>query len=377
MVFELVYVSQAGNRSYWTMSHHFSKNDEKHCTWNSTTALTADLSKLYQKFPTIFAPKNKQRFYVEDGNNEKLLPVAKIARKAKTSKQDNSELSSSWPNWVGATMAKVIRHDHKYFAVAISYNNGYHFLDTTLNKNGGFVCPFCDSVRRWKEADKAAATAEMIISNTSFWTNYPKLNSHLLVVLDLRDGKSVWKADKEVVAMTSQQENQLNTQIEQLSARINQHLNDNCNNQLVVTDKTKDQPHFDFVQYNAADFFTSLKYILQCLAHKEELNKLLGWYDGKIIQDQLHVVELSDLAQLDAEKFVSYLQETRKVRRKVKDLAILVNTVADKMDFEGIINFLNINQSLSNSYQFRDHHAAEVLQGMMKQKSIKVDDQAD
>lgn len=374
MAFELVYVSQAGNRSYWTMSHHFSKNDEKHCTWNSTTALTADLSKLYQKFPTIFAPKNKQRFYVEDGDNEKLLPVADIARKVKTSKKDNSELLSPWPNWVGATITKEIRHDHKYFAVAISYNDSYHFLDTTLNKNGGFVYPFCDSVRRWKEADKAAATAEMIISNTSFWTNYPKLNSRLLVVLDLRDGKAVWKADKEVVAMTSQQENQLNTQIEQLSARIHQHLNDNCNNQLVVTDKTKDQPHFDFVQYNAADFFASLKYILQCLAHKEELNKLLGWYDGKIIQDQLHVVELSDLTHLDAEQFVHYLQETRKARRNVKDLATMVNTVADKMDFEGIINSLNTNQSLANSYQFRDHHAAEVLQGMMKQQSILLDD---
>ena len=110
--------------------------------------------------------------------------------------------------------------------------------------------------------------------------------------------------------------------------------------------------------------------MLECLIHRDELNRLLGWYDGKILQDQLHLVELVDFSSIDAAKFVQYLQKTRRIRREVKDLAVLVNTVADNMDAENIIKKLNGNQSLANKYQYRDKQAAEVLQDL----TVKTDE---
>lgn len=62
MAFELVYISQAGNRSYWTTTQHFTKSPESHYQWEGREQVVADFDQLKQQYPTIFGPKKTTRF---------------------------------------------------------------------------------------------------------------------------------------------------------------------------------------------------------------------------------------------------------------------------------------------------------------------------
>lgn len=361
MVFELVYLSQAGNRSYWTKTHHFTKNDGDHYAWDSQAALIKDFSRLCQEYPTIFGPKNDERFYVAEQGTDK---IEQLTTSATVTDDPQKEVDLS-PSWVSNKMIRKIKKDKKYYAVATRQQDTYRFLDTTLYKNGGFIHPLNTDVRRWKEDEKAIATARTLTTNQNFWSKYPDFENQYLMVLDLRNGKVIWSTDELQLDKLASQASALSDQLERLSQRLADHLDEQNRGSLTVTAQTEEQPSFDLATYNAMEFFASLKYVLQCLIHRDELNQLLGWYDGKILQDQLHLVELVDFSSIDVAKFVQYLQETRRIRRELKDLAILVNTVADNMDAENIIKKLSGNQSLANHYQFRDKQAAEVLQDLM------------
>lgn len=100
---------------------------------------------------------------------------------------------------------------------------------------------------------------------------------------------------------------------------------------------------------------------MQCLLRKSEINQLLEWLDGKVLQDQLHTVELVDRESIDASAFVNYMQTSRQKRRQVKDLAVLVNLVAANMDFNKVISRLVTTPALSNHYHYRDQEAAKQL----------------
>ena len=367
MAFELVYLSQAGNRSFWTLSHHFSKKADDHCSWDSRDDLVNDFSRLRDDYPTIFATKNDERFYVAKQGTEQLEQLTMIA--TSTDNLPLKEVEPS-PSWVSNKMTRKIKKDKKYYAVATRQQDTYRFLDTTLYKNGGFVYPLNADVRRWKEDDKAIATARTLTANQNFWSKYPDFDNQYLTVLDLRNGKVIWSTDDLQLDQLAVLASALSVRLDRLSQRVTDHLDDENRGSLTATAQTEEQPAFDLATYNAKDFFASLKYVLECLIHRDELNRLLGWYDGKILQDQLHLVELVDFSSIDAAKFVQYLQKTRRIRREVKDLAVLVNTVADNMDAENIIKKLNGNQSLANQYQYRDKQAAEVLQDL----TVKTDE---
>ncbi|WP_295747202.1 hypothetical protein [uncultured Limosilactobacillus sp.] len=364
MAFELVYVSKVGNRSYWTKAHHFSKKDDDHYRWDSRAALVSAFDQLRQDYPTIFGQKKVDRFYIGQPGTTELEQLTTVTDSTANRTPVPAEVDVS-PSWVSAKMAKKVKKDKKYYVVATRHEDSYHFLDTTLYENGGFVYPFNANVRRWKEEEKAVATAKTLTTNQRLWAKYPTFERQYLTVLDVRDGQVIWSTDEQQLDSIAVQVSQLSERLERLNQRLVSHFNDGERGTLTVTNQTADQPAFDLDTYNAVEFFRCLKYVLQCLVHRDQLNQFLGWYDGKIIQDQLHMVELTDLAAIDADKFVQYLQETRRIRREAKDLAVLVNTVADNMDVKNILNKLTGNMSLANHYQFRDHHAAEVLQNLI------------
>lgn len=374
MGFELMYLSRAGNRSYWTKGHHFSKNDHDHYVWDSQLALVADFDRLCQDYPTIFKPKKDERFYAGEQGTDNIKQLVSIAVPTEGHLPNGGQADQS-PLWVSNKIDKKMKKDKKYYVVAVMQDDNYHFLDTTLYENGGFVYPLNTDVRRWKEAEKAVATAEMLTDNQRFWLKNPAFNGQFLSVLDLRNGQAIWSSDERQPDSSFLRASKLTDQLDQLSQRLASHFNQQNRGSLMVTERTKEQPAFDLTTYNAVDFFNSLKYLLQCLIHREELNRLLGWYDGKILQDQLHVVELSDLSTINVDKFVQYLQKTRRIRREVKDLAILMNTVAANMDVENTIRKLNGNLSLANHYQYRDRQSAEVLQQLMVGDGQKVEDE--
>lgn len=366
MAFELVYISQAGNRSYWTTTQHFTKSPESHYQWEGREQVVADFDQLKQQYPTIFGPKKTTRFFISEVGSDHDEPLTTAVQTAEEvePKKDNE---AGWPKWVGPQMVKQITNDRALYAIAVDYQDNYHFLDTTLNDNGGLIAPFSDQVRRWKEAAKAVATANTLAVNKSFWANYPNIDQQVMLVINLRTGEVIWSTNHNEQTASSWQVTQLNNQLDQLSLRIEHHLQSSGQGQLTVTETTKDCPSFDLEQYNASQFFACFKYVLQCLNRRSEINQLLGRYDGEVLQDQLHLIELTDLSTVDLAQFAEYLQTTRRHRRQVKDLAVLVNIVAENTDTKEIIKQLNDNQSLSTTYQYRDRQAAAKLQAMLKQ----------
>lgn len=117
---------------------------------------------------------------------------------------------------------------------------------------------------------------------------------------------------------------------------------------------------------SAVKVFESLQYIVQALTYREAVNQLVNYYDQRVTQDQLHMAEFIDIKNIDAERFLNYLQLTRRQRRQFKDLSIILNTLAENMDIEAIINYLLAHPSLHNQYIFRDHQAALTMGKMIK-----------
>jgi hypothetical protein len=367
---QTISTTNSKSNSLWGLTNG-RKKAEDHRSWDTKLEVAEELSRLRQDFPTIFGAKKKERFYIHEIGTDNLSPINATAE-PKEQMEEKVVPEASWPEWVSPKMAKKISKDMKLFAVAVEVGDNYYFLDTTLYDNGGFIYPFGNRVRRWDEASKAVATAGSIATNKRFWSNFPELNPYSMRVLNLRTGEIVWDNGSGEQNMSTWETDQITRRIDQLSQRLVDHFDDTDQEILSVTDKTKEKPQIDFARYDASKFFDSLKYVMECLAQREKLNKLLGWYDSKVLQDQLHLVELSNLETINAEEFVKYLQGTRRTRRKVKDLNILVNTVADNMDIDQIIKMLNSNLSLSNHYQYRDRHTAEVLQQLVIKDSEEV-----
>lgn len=116
-------------------------------------------------------------------------------------------------------------------------------------------------------------------------------------------------------------------------------------------------PTIDLQGLTASKVFDALKCLIHALTYQQTLAKLVTYYDKRIVQDQLHSVELADLQQFDAPSFVSHLQQ----RRKIKDLSIILDCIADNMDSESIIESIRNHPSLHNHYCYRDRATAETM----------------
>ena len=122
----------------------------------------------------------------------------------------------------------------------------------------------------------------------------------------------------------------------------------------------------DFTEYNAQKVFDALSYLALALTQKEQVNQLLAQYDGDILQDYLHTVEMVDVSQLDTEKFAEHLHQVRLKRRQVKDLAIMLAALVDNFAPEKILKALWGNPSLKNQYYIRNQEVGDELLEMIQ-----------
>ena len=66
MSFALLYRSLSRTRWYWSVSQNFTQKSERQFTWESAADLAADYPKLRSRYPTLFAKKRAEAFWIYD-----------------------------------------------------------------------------------------------------------------------------------------------------------------------------------------------------------------------------------------------------------------------------------------------------------------------
>lgn len=66
MSFALLYRSLSHTRWYWSVSQNFTQKSERQFTWGSAADLAADYPKLRSHYPTLFAKKRAEAFWIYD-----------------------------------------------------------------------------------------------------------------------------------------------------------------------------------------------------------------------------------------------------------------------------------------------------------------------
>lgn len=105
--------------------------------------------------------------------------------------------------------------------------------------------------------------------------------------------------------------------------------------------------------------------MIDALRLKATAERQLKVFDQSILQDYLHVIELTELDQIDAQRLVASLQSNRRVRRQIKDLKIILSALAKSFDVQQFLNILLSEPSLGSQYYFRDQAMAAQIKEMI------------
>ena len=270
MTYELVYRSSKGNNNYWSVNERFTRKETGHFQWSSAIEINQIFPQLKAKYPTLFVKKKTERFYYLDVKSSKLIKLSPDQEEIKAALTPDGIPQDNYTCPLKIT-------DSKYYAIAIDAPDGRYYFNTS---KGVFLKTVNDEVRRWREFDKAAATAKF-----------------LLMMLE-----------------------QLDTQLQEHFSSINQQPMNTIEDPIEI-------PQIDFERYNAKETFIALSYIVRVIAQKPLIDKALKCYDKELLQDYLHTIELADLSRFNANEFTNQLQQTRLKRRKIKNLALFLNII--------------------------------------------------
>lgn len=355
MAVNLIYTAKSGNQTYWTTNNSFSRKDLARQEWPEQPALEQDVLELMRKFPTVFRNRRRERLAAFDLEKGTIRPL-----KLRIEQSQKDKLPQIYP---------ISLADNKVFAIAID-NASCRFFYNSSGRDGSLVSTLNQTVKRWNDQRKAEVTAANVQNNQRLWKKYPALDSTQLTVIDLSTGLTVWPRDidhganPKVADFDTKLVQQL---VMRLHTQLSDHFDPAVNNLPVSRQLCSDPlPVVDFTEYNAQKVFDALSYLALALTQKEQVNQLLAQYDGDILQDYLHTVEMVDVSQLDTEKFAEHLHQVRLKRRQVKDLAIMLAALADNFAPEKILKALWGNPSLKNQYYIRNQEVGDELLEMIQ-----------
>lgn len=329
MTYELVYRSSKGNNNYWSVNERFTRKETGHFQWSSAIEINQIFPQLKAKYPTLFAKKKTERFYYLDVKSSKLIKLSPDQEEIKAALTPDGIPQDNYTCPLKIT-------DSKYYAIAIDAPDGRYYFNTS---KGVFLKTVNDEVRRWREFDKAAATANTIRVNKKIWNKYPDWNPLSNYVINLKTGAIVWP-NKELNSFfpASFESNYGTTNsafllmmLEQLDTQLQEHFSSINQQPMNTIEDPIEIPQIDFERYNAKETFIALSYIVRVIAQKPLIDKALKCYDKELLQDYLHTIELADLSRFNANEFTNQLQQTRLKRRKIKNLALFLNIIAENM----------------------------------------------
>lgn len=136
----------------------------------------------------------------------------------------------------------------------------------------------------------------------------------------------------------------------------------------ITTDVAKDTP-FDRVDMDLYDprlVYQAIQYLQAALRQRKPAETMLNQLDGKIAQDMFHSLEMVNLSQLSDEQnreFLNLLQTTRRTRRQVKDLVLLLKALDEVFNADKLPKVLHQldNTASANHYHFRSRDFADGL----------------
>lgn len=132
-------------------------------------------------------------------------------------------------------------------------------------------------------------------------------------------------------------------------------------------------PEIDLEKYSAKKVYDAFQFIVKALTQRAKVNQALKAYDGSILQDYLHTIEVVNLDDIEINKFAESLKLVRRKRRKIKNLALILNALADNLDAEKILKLLYQNPSLGKQYHYRDADTGNLLLGFISNEKFLSD----
>lgn len=136
----------------------------------------------------------------------------------------------------------------------------------------------------------------------------------------------------------------------------------------IMTDVAKDTPmsRVDMDIYDPRLVYQAIQYLQAALRQRKPAETMLNQLDGKIAQDMFHSLEMMNLSQLSDEQnreFLNLLQTTRRTRRQVKDLVLLLKALEAVFDGDKLPKILHQldNTASANHYHFRSRDFADAL----------------
>ena len=136
----------------------------------------------------------------------------------------------------------------------------------------------------------------------------------------------------------------------------------------IRTDVAKETPmsRVDMDLYDPRLVYQAIQYLQAALRQRKPAETMLNQLDGKIAQDMFHSLEMLNLSQLSDEQnreFLNLLQTTRRTRRQVKDLVLLLKALEAVFDGDKLPKILHQldNTASANHYHFRSRDFADAL----------------
>jgi hypothetical protein len=406
MSFALLYQSLSRTRWYWSVSQNFTQKSERQFTWESAADLAADYPKLRSRYPTLFAKKRAEAFWIYDlahddatrlslaaesnadgpaddapqsGTNadktiavDSLTAADSMALQTSTPKQQESDpktpavdsLTAADSMALQTSTPKQQESDPKtpeHFALMVDgKNNVSCYYSRTLKK---FVVKVNEHASVWDRRDSAIDVGKELAINDSFWLGHAEYDRATLRLVRVEDGERIWpRLAGDGLPMPDQE------LIDQFRQKISAHVDDDgpAVSTMSLDKATQHEVEtIDFERFNLRKILEAVDYLIDALRLKATAERQLRVFDQSILQDYLHVIELTELDQIDAQRLVASLQSDRRARRQIKDLKIILTALAKSFDVQQFLNILLSEPSLGSQYYFRDQATAAKIKEMI------------
>lgn len=372
MSFALLYRSLSRTCWYWSVSQNFTQKSERQFTWESAADLAADYPKLRSHYPTLFAKKRAEAFWIYDLAHDDATQLSLAAadsadmpaddapqaetKNDKTIAVDSMALQTSTP--------KQQRGDPKtpeHFALMVDgKNNVSCYYSRTLKK---FVVKVNEHASVWDRRDSAIDVGKELAINDSFWLGHAEYDRATLRLVRVEDGERIWpQFAGDGLPMPDPE------LIDQFRQKISAHVDDDgpaASTMSLAKAARHEVETIDFERFNLKKILEAIDYLIDALRLKATAERQLKVFDQSILQDYLHVIELTELDQIDAQRLVASLQSNRRARRQIKDLKIILSALAKSFDVQQFLNILLSEPSLGSQYYFRDQAAAAQIKEMI------------
>lgn len=378
MSFALLYRSLSRTRWYWSVSQNFTQKSERQFTWESAADLAADYPKLRSRYPTLFAKKRAEAFWIYDLAHDDATRLSLAAADSADVPADDASqaeanadktiavdsptaadpmaLQTSTPKQQGSD-PKAAEH----FALMVDdKNNASCYYSRTLKK---FVVKVNEHASVWDRRDSAIDVGKELAINDSFWLGHAEYDRATLRLVRVEDGERIWpQLAGDGLPMPDPE------LIDQFREKISAHVDDDgpaASTMSLAKAARHEVETIDFERFNLKKILEAVDYLIDALRLKATAERQLKVFDQSILQDYLHVIELTELDQIDTQQLVASLQSNRRARRQIKDLKIILSALAKSFDVQQFLNILLSEPSLGSQYYFRDQATAAKIKEMI------------